>query len=98
MYTSVGGISQNDVAPLVNGGLYKGDVNILTGVHGALDGTWTSDASLVADDMMRFGTIPGVNVYNLEEMTSAEITALLNGPGTTIGAFCNSGVCLAGLR
>jgi RHS repeat-associated protein len=42
------------------------------------------------------GDIPGVNIYNIPSMTSGEIGSVLNGPGTTIGAFCYSGACLLG--
>ena len=33
VWTATGKINQNDIAPLVNSGLYKGDVNIISGVH-----------------------------------------------------------------
>jgi hypothetical protein len=98
IWTSVGDISQNDVAGLVNGGLYRGEVNIISGVHGFLDGTTTVDLSLYEADVERFGSIPGVNVYTFSAMTPGQINGLLNGRGTTIGAFCNSGACLAPFR
>ncbi len=88
IWTSVGKISQNDVAPLVNSGMYNGTVNIITGVHGALNGSTAADLSLYEADVARFGNLPGVNVYNFPEMTPGQINGLLNGPGTTIGGFC----------
>jgi hypothetical protein len=76
--------------------LYNGEVNILTGVHGLANGTTIADFSLYEADVSKFGGIPGVKVYNLPSMTPGQIGNLLNGPGTTIGAFCNSGACLLG--
>ena len=98
IWTSVGDISQNDVAPLVNSGMYNGEVNIISGVHGALNGSTTADLSLYEADAARFGNLPDVNVYNFPEMTPGQINGLLNGPGTTIGGFCNSGACLTPFR
>jgi hypothetical protein len=96
VWTSEGLIVQSDFASLVNSGLYSGEVNILTGVHGLADGTTIADLSLYEADVATFGKIPGVNVYNLSSMTPGQIGSLLRGPGTTIGAFCNSGACLLG--
>jgi hypothetical protein len=95
IYTSEGDISQSDFASMVNTGLMKGDVNIISGVHGFSDATMSADQSLYLDDVRAFGNIPGVTVYNLPDLNPGEISDLLNGPGTTIGGFCNSGACLA---
>lgn len=88
VWTSIGAISQNDIAPLVNSGMYGGDVNVLSGV----------DESLYTADVARFGNLPGVHVYDWTSLTPSEISALVNGPGTTIAGFCDSGVCLAPYR
>ncbi len=80
-----------------NGGLMRGDdVHILTGTHGLPDGSLVPDASLFADDVRSFGHLPGVTVHNLPNMSPAEVSGVLNSPGTIIGGFCNSGACLAG--
>jgi uncharacterized protein RhaS with RHS repeats len=96
--TSSGLINQNDIVPFVNGGLYRGNVNIITGVHGEISGAMTPDISLYESDMATFGHLPDVTVHNLPLMTPQDIRSVLNGPGTTIGAFCNSGICLAPYR
>src|SRR5208282_2066444 len=88
--TSSGTINQNDFAGYVNTGMYVGDVNIISGVHGNPNGSTINDSSLYEADLERFGIYPGVNVYNFPNMTSGQISALLNGGGTTIGGFCNS--------
>ena len=91
--TSVGKINQNDIAPFVNSGLFKGDVNIISGAHGSLR-QMIPDVGMFKADVARFGNIPGVKVHDITKMKSSEITELLNSPGTTIGGFCDSGACL----
>jgi hypothetical protein len=39
-------------------------------------------------------TEPGVTVHDMTTFTPAQVNGMVNGPGTTIGAFCNSGACL----
>ncbi len=78
--------------------MYSGNVNVISGVHGLPNGSTIVDASMYADDVARFGNLPGVTVHNLPTMTPAQVSGLLNGPGTTIGAFCDSGACLRGFR
>lgn len=96
VWTSTGGVSQADVGNIVNSAMYdEGPINILTGVDGFADGTMAANPSFYEEDLGMFGNLPNVNVYNLPEMTPDEISSILSGPGTTIGAFCNSGVCLA---
>ena len=97
VWTSEGTVVQSDFAGIVNNGLYNGEgVNILSGVHGFTDGTMLPDFSLYQEDIQTFGDIPGINVYNLPSMSPGELDSVLNGPGTTIGGFCNSAACLLG--
>lgn len=96
IYTSTGGINQNDFAGIVNGGLIKGDdIHIITGGHGAADGSLIPDVTMFADDVLRFGDIPGVHVHDLPNLTPDQVKAILAKPGTIIGGFCFSGACLA---
>jgi len=74
--------------------VYKGDVNIISGVHGYPSGITKPDLSLYEADVARFGNIPGVTVHDFSKLTPSEIKGLLNGSGTTIGGFCDSGACL----
>ena len=84
-----------DFASHVNAGLMKGgSVDILSGVHGTLDAKLVADPIILAEDVAMFGGIEGVNIHNAINMTPEQFTELLRGPGTTIGAFCHSGVCL----
>jgi hypothetical protein len=98
VWTSAGGVSQNDFATYVNSGLYEGDVHIISGVHGTPSGGIIVDQSLFEADFAKFGRMPGVSVYNFSEMTADQIQTVLRSPGTVIGGFCNSGVCLAPFR
>jgi len=99
VWTSDGGIDQGDVNQIVQKSRYispDGEINIISGVHGEPSGQTASAPGFYGSDVSRFGNTPGVNVYDFNRMSPNEIRGLLNGPGTTIGAFCNSGICLAG--
>lgn len=87
-------MSQNDFASVVNGGLYEGDVHIISGVHGTPRGGIIVDQALFEADLARSGDVPGVRVYNFREMRAGQIQEVLRSRGTVIGGFCNSGVCL----
>jgi RHS repeat-associated protein len=96
VYTSTGLIGQDVVGSAVNSALTGGatDINILSGVHGAADGTMTAAPEFFLKDVAKFGDIPEVTVYDLPTMSTDRVNQMVNGPGTTIGAFCNSGACL----
>lgn len=80
-------------------GLVRGDgVHIIGGAHGSPNGTFVPDPSMYADDIARFGDLPGVSIHNLPAMSETEVREVLNGAGAIIGGFCDSGACLAGLR
>lgn len=96
VYTSNGAVSQNDFAGYVNSELMKGkNVNIISGVHGDVNGAVIIDRQMYLDDVAAFGEIPGVTVHDFSSLSSEQLNALLNGADTTIGGFCNSGICLA---
>jgi RHS repeat-associated protein len=98
LFVSEGTIYQSNFTGIVSNALYKGDVNILSGVDGFANGTWRASAEILQEDVSLFSNIPRVNIYNIDQMTSAQIRNIINGPGTTIGAFCNSGACLLPYR
>jgi len=98
LWTAVGTIVQDDIAGIVFDSVIRGeDVHILTGVHGAANGALTAEAWFFAQDLATFGRYPGVNVWNVADMSPTAIRTLVHGPGTTIGAFCNSAIGLAPL-
>lgn len=99
IFTSSGPINQNDFAGIVNNGVMRGDdVHILTGAHGLPNGTMVADASIYADDVARFGDLPGVMVHDVASMSPAAISGVLQRPGTIIGGFCDSTACLGAFR
>ena len=96
VWTSVGTIVQNDFASKVNSSLMQGrEVKILSGTHGAVDAAFTVDLGMFEFDAASLGQYEGVQVFNFTEMSPTAITELVNGPGTIIGGFCDSGACLA---
>ncbi|WP_244425208.1 RHS repeat domain-containing protein [Bradyrhizobium sp. STM 3843] len=97
--TATGRVVGSDFDLAVEGGMRRGgEVNILSGVHGMSDGTIFPDKSLLAEDTARFGHLEGVNVLDYNRLTDTERSLLLRGPGTTIGAFCDSAACLKPYR
>ena len=72
-------------------------MHIFTGVHGAPNGSMSVDASLLLDDVERFGDLPGVQIHDFSSLSSSQRSSILNGPGT-IGGFCDSGACMAPFR
>jgi len=95
--TSTGLVGRPDFITYVNSGMYSGNgtVNIISGVHGAPNGSTENDQSMYESDVVKFEGLPGVTVYNFPDLTPNALNLLLNGPGTTIGAFCNSCAVLA---
>jgi hypothetical protein len=97
VWTTEGSIVLKDVESMVNSGIYSGtgEVNVLSGVHGFASGLTESAPEFFASDVAAFGNLPGVTVFNYSTLTQIEIRALLESTATTIGAFCDSGACLA---
>jgi hypothetical protein len=93
--TSTGTVDGVDFASYVKLGLQRGGaVNILTGVHGEADGALSPALHFFEQDVAMYGSIEGVTVHNMTDLSADAIIEMLKGSGTTIGAFCNSGICL----
>jgi len=94
LYTTRGIVRGNDFAQIVDDALARGEtVNILTGVHGNANGRMVGAIRFKIWDVARFNRT-GVTIWNIDTMTTSEITGVLNSTETTIGAFCYSGGCL----
>lgn len=90
-----GNVVGSQMNPIVDQAVKNGDdVTILSGVHGRPDGTTTPEPKFYEDDQNMFGDLPKVEIRDFSKMTQGEVDELLAGPGTVIGGFCNSGVCL----
>ncbi len=94
-----GSIEQSDFGSYVNSGLMKGNqVNILSGAHGTEEGVMTAEPAFFNADQEAFGGLEGVTVHDAMSLSPQQMSGMLNAPNTTtIGAFCNSGVCLGSL-
>ena len=97
VWTSVGLIKQDVVAGAVNNAMTAGssEINILSGVHGYADGTMKAASEFLTADQAAFGSLPGVTVHDMTTVGPAQLSNMVNGPGTTIGAFCNSAACFS---
>jgi hypothetical protein len=97
--TATGRVVGSDFAGAVNSGMLRGGpVNILSGAHGEASGLIRAERAFFEADRAAFGGLEGVNVFDITRMAPGEVSGLLRGPGTTIGAFCDSGACLAPFR
>jgi hypothetical protein len=97
--TASGRVVGSDFGGAVNSGLMRdGPVNILSGVHGEVSGVMKAERAFFEADKSMFGHLERVKLFDVTRMTPGEIGGLLRGPGTTIGAFCESGACLAPFR
>jgi RHS repeat-associated protein len=96
VWTSVGEVAQADFQSIVNSAMMQGrEIKIISGVHGFADGTTAIDLGMFQFDAASLGSYEGVEVFNFAALSPSEITGLVNGSGTIIGGFCNSGACLA---
>jgi hypothetical protein len=101
LITAAGTITQDHVAPFVEEAVRMGrQVDILTGVHGAPNGSMQMSVAMFQSDVRAFGGLPGVTVHDMSELMYSPdaIRSIVNGPNTVIGAFCDSGACLAPFR
>ena len=90
--TASGGAVGSDFAPSIDAALRQGEtqVNVISGVHGFADGSTTSELKFLNEDLTRYADVPEVTVYDFNDLTDSQITDMVNGPNTTVGAFCNS--------
>jgi hypothetical protein len=68
------------------------------GAHGLPNGSMVADASMYADDVARFGDLPGVTIHDVASISPEAISGVLQRPGTIMGGFCNSTACLGAFR
>jgi hypothetical protein len=54
----------------------------------------TPEHRFYTDDVDRFGDLPGVRIHDIPSMSPEAISRVLQSPGTIIGAFCHSAICL----
>lgn len=97
VWTAEGTVAHNDFTGIVTNAISYGEgrpVNVITGAHGYADGTIKADATMLLVDTRNWGRI-GANILDISNPShAAAIKTALGGPGTTVGAFCNSAICL----
>jgi filamentous hemagglutinin len=90
--TASGGAFGSDFAPSVDAALRGGEtqINVISGVHGFADGSTMPEAGFLMEDLATYADVPEVTVYDYNQLSDSQITDMVNGPNTTVGAFCNS--------
>lgn len=76
----------------------KGQVNILSGTHGDIDGMFLAEKSFLAEDLHNWGNYSNIAVMDVTKLSQAELTTILNSNSTTICAWCYSERSLAVLQ
>jgi RHS repeat-associated protein len=95
LYTTRGVVKMSDFGDLIKEAIARGEtVNIISGVHGLKNGSYAPQFAFYLADLQEFGRYENVNFYDFNTMTTSQITGLVNGPQTTFGGFCYSGICL----
>jgi len=56
--------------------------------------TVVQSQQLFIDDVQAFGQLPGVTVHDIAALSPEALREVFDGPGVTIGGFCNSKHCL----
>lgn len=96
IYTADGLVSAKDFDGIVAGALQygKGPVTVISGAHGFPSGAIQRDPRMLKTDTDNWGAMGATILDVANPALAGAITGALRGPGTTIGAFCFSGVCL----
>ncbi|MGE6230390.1 HNH endonuclease [Paenibacillus chitinolyticus] len=68
----------------------KGNINILTGAHGTIDGTLVSEKKFLKDDLARWGDNKNVNIFDINNFPADKLSEIVRGKGTVICAWCYS--------
>ena len=70
--------------------LQKRKINILSGVHGTIDGTLLSDKSFYQADMAKWKNFSNIKIIDMNTINSNTLSKILNSSDTTICAWCYS--------
>lgn len=88
VFVSTSEIYQCDFAYIVRN--TRGNINIISGVHGNIGGYTKAEFEFFAEDFNTFSHMSNVNVYNFEGMDYNEFSAIINSDSTSILAWCFS--------
>lgn len=68
----------------------KGQVNILSGTHGDIDGMLLAERQFLMEDIANWGNYSNVAVFDVTKLSTAEVSTILNSNSTSICAWCYS--------
>ena len=88
VFVSTSEIYQCDFANIVRN--KKGNINIISGVHGNISGYTKAEFDFFAEDFNTFSNMTNVNVYNFNEMNYNDFASIINSDSTSILAWCFS--------
>lgn len=88
IHVSTANIRQSNFASIVENA--EGQVNILSGTHGTIDGTFIKEADFFVNDIKRWGDLANVNIVDVTKLSTSELSAILNSSSTNICAWCYS--------
>lgn len=67
-----------------------GEVKILTGTHGNVDGGFDPEIEFFNSDFARWGSQSNVKILNITKMTEEQIAEVVNSNSTIVCAWCYS--------
>jgi RHS repeat-associated protein len=99
VYVSDKPIKQSDFRDLINEKQSgKRNFTVLTGGHGDVDGYIYPEQSFYQEDLAKWSSKKGVQVYDITQMSDSQISWAVNSPGKTVCAWCYSERSQAVLR
>lgn len=98
VWVSTDEITQLDFQHLISGTGGRIKVIILTGTHGSATGgmggkgaaAFLNESTFLADDLARFGGLPGVSVIDVTTLSSSAFRSIINSESRVICAWCYS--------
>ena len=88
IYVSTDTISQKNFEDIIEKA--DGNINILTGTHGDIDGELIPYNKFFEDDYKRWGNNPQTKVFDITKLSLDELSSILNSNGINICAWCFS--------
>lgn len=68
----------------------SGNVNILSGVHGTIDGTMSVEKSFLKDDIAKWGKSSNIKIFDVSDLPFDTLSKILQSGDTNICGWCLS--------
>lgn len=88
IYVSTNTVTSKNFANIVD--TAKGNINVLTGTHGTVDGAFIAEKQFFTADLARWGNMPNVNVIEVTKLPAEELAKIMNSSNTNLCAWCFS--------